>query len=410
MNLFSSKEYVLTALEIGTSKICAAIAALGHNNRLRLLGVGQSPSRGVRKARVVDKDRVANDIRRAIAQAEQMAGVIVDEVILAIQGNGVWWDFSSVFKEIRSAHRPLSSPDIGSLKEDAKMHALPQGCQLLYCDWQELQDNGLVAQPTGKGHCGYRVGVKAVVVYAPYELVDEKLSILERLMLDVQCCLFAGIASAMAVTDPTLRRLGVLVIDIGAGCSSFTLFYNGFLEAGGTIPVGGAHVTVDIATYLERPIQEAEEIKLNLNSYAKGEYSSVSPECLQVLRQNYRHIECVCKARMIELFDIIRDAISNYGVDQEKYSEGGVILTGGGAQLYGSTRWASEVFGVPARLGKIIGLAEISENLDRPEFATTLGLLVEAQRLIQQGKIELTPPIDKFIRSLKQTLGIWRKL
>ena len=400
------KPGVFAALDIGTSKTVCFIAKTEQTLaglRARVIGVGHQSTRGIKAGAVIDMDEAAKSVRIAIENAERLAGHTITEVYLSTMvGNpvsariGVDMDIAASEVSDRDLRRVLAT----ALAEHeapgrALLHALP-------ISWRVDGHRG-VRDP--RGMFGNTLGVDLHLISAACEPLQNLMACIERCQLSVAGVVATPLAAGLSVLTPDENELGALVIDMGAHATSFGVFAEGGLQHVDAIPIGGAHVTNDIARGLQTPVMAAERIKA-LHGCALDspdddqvmiETPPVSNDADASMSQQPRALlNAIIRPRLEEIFEIGRERLKAAGVEQA--SGRSVVLTGGASQLPGITELASRVLGKQARLGGAEGLTGLGDAVSGPAFSACAGVInrcvsgpVEAisgpPRLIQNGPV-----------------------
>ena len=388
-----SKKYLLAALEIGTNKICMLVAEYDLAEGLRLLGVGQSPSRGVLKGNIIHASLAQKDVQTALAQAEKMSREVIRRVTLNVAGPGLQFQHVHRSIPIHPPHRAIHAEDINTLMHQVRSIQIPPDHRILhFLQHRFFLDRGEpVDWPEGKP--AEELGMEATIVHMPSSLLEHRLHLMKAVELEVTHLLPNGIATALSVTTGAHRQAGVLVIDIGGGTTDYALFHQGKLLAVGSVPVGGNHVTLDLAAFLniEIPYAEIYKKKYAYTILPPNPSDQIVEESLESQNRRIRFrlgsVRRVVEVRLEEIFQIVRELLAEQKLDYA-YRSQGIILAGGCARIEGITQLAERVFGAPAQVGSIHGFPQLTEyqNLNQPEFATPFGLLLYMRnRIVTEG-------------------------
>jgi len=370
---------ILVGLELGTTKICAVVGQLGPGGALNIIGVGQARSRGVRKAEIVDAGAVAEDIREAIAEAEQMADVEIRSVYLGVTG-GHLGSFNNRGRHvIASADRLIAEEDTQDAVKNAKAFTIPNDRLVIHMIRQHFRVDGRnsIANPIGMS--GAQLEVDEHVVHGLTHRLQSSIQTVRGLQLEVEDIVFTGMASALAILTPEEKRLGTLVIDLGAGATEYVVYAEDVVKHTGVLAVGGDHVTQDLACGLNQPLGRAEQLKLDhgtaiLETEPRGRTATLSAETgLPERTVNLEHLRRIMSLRLSETLGIIAEELHTAGaLDAVR---GGVLLCGGGARIPGIDKLATRIFGLPAAMGRMRSISGLASALDQPEFATGIGLV-----------------------------------
>ncbi|MCI4411116.1 MAG: cell division protein FtsA [Thiotrichales bacterium] len=370
---------VVVALDIGTSKIVALVAKVSSNGRMELIGVGRHPSRGLRRGVVVDIDATVDAIQHAVDAAEQMSGVTIEHVYVGIAGSHV--KSYNQHSMVTVSGDEIGTHDVERVVDDAvKRISIPGDQKPLHILTQEfIVDNQPgIRQPVGMA--GVSLEARVHMITGAISAVRNLTRCVENCNLRVDDMVLEQLASAEAVLLQDEKELGVCLIDIGAGTTDVAVILQGAMHYTAVIPVGGDQVTNDIAAVLRTPIHAAEEIKKNFGCALP---QLVSPdEEIEVASVGDRPARCikrhtlvdVVEARFAEIFQLVQQELHLSGYDQA-IRAGGIVLTGGSAQIEGCIELAEEIFGMPVRLGLPEGKGGLGNQLRDASYATGVGLL-----------------------------------
>jgi cell division protein FtsA len=380
-------EDAIGLLDIGTSKTVCVIVAVPRSrgtasraaSGAQVLGCGVQPSRGVRDALVVELDEAEHAVRAAVAQAERAAGVTVEEVSVAVACGQL---ASSRFTaNTRIEGRVVGDADMQRMMAGARTYAERGGRTLLHMNCLSYRLDGAtgIADPHGLAGQALAADLHAVTVdEAP---LSNLLHVIERAYLTPVAVVPAPYASALASTTATERQQGVIALDIGAGATTLAVFCAGHLVANDVLPIGGSHITFDIARALSTPAFEAERIKKEYGTLAKaaaddGEVvlhalaSGRSPALSQTTRGQIRQI---VGSRMLDLFGRVAESLGRLDVAHDAVQR--MVLTGGASQPAGLGELAADFFARPVRIARTAPLDGMPAGCNGPAFATAIGLV-----------------------------------
>jgi cell division protein FtsA len=378
---------IVVGLEIGTSKVCAAVGEISPQGAFKILGLGQSRSRGVRKGEITDPQKASEDIRQAIADAEAMADVEIRSVFLGVTGAHIRGFNNRGIHPVVSADRHITQDDVDDAIRNAKAVNLPHDHLVLHTIRQDfvVDDHDGVENPVGL--YGARVEARVHVIHGQGNRLQNSIHAVQALQLSVEQVVFSGFASALAVLGKEDKEMGALVLDFGAGATEYALYTDSLLRHSGVLAVGGDHISNDLAIGLKIPLGRAEQMKLEHGGAeagpdTKGSMVSLTSEPGAADRQvNLEHLRRIQAARLEETLELIaRDVgplLSN--------ARAGVFLCGGGARTRELIPMAERIFGLPAQIGRARDVSGSVASLDHPEFAAPIGLArFGALRLRQQ--------------------------
>ncbi len=380
----------MTVLDIGTSKIAALIAEYTDTGEVHLLGLGNQPSRGLKKGVIVNIENTIQAIQKAVEDAEAMAGVKVTSVCASIAGAHISSFNSNGVVAIRD--REVTSVDIERVIDAAKAVAIPADQRILHILPQEfiIDNQDGIKEPIGMA--GVRLEAKVHLISGAISAAQNVVKCIGQCGLEVTDLVLQQLASSYAVLTEDEKELGVCMVDIGGGTADITVFTEGSIRFTASIPIAGSQVTNDIAHALRVPTQYAEEIKIEhgmaLTKLAKNEDNI---EVRGMLDRPGRTISIqslasVIEARYEEIFNLIYEELAKSGLLE--HLGAGLVLTGGAAKMAGVVELAEEVLRMPVRLGIPSGVMGLNDTISDPVYATGVGLLVYLE---QQQKDSLLP-------------------
>ena len=383
---------LLVGLDVGTSKIVAAVAEVLEDGALNIIGMGQTSSRGLKKGMVVNIESTVQAIQRAVEEAELMADCTIHQVFTGIAGSHIKSVNSHGMVAIRE--REVTQADIDRVIETARAVTTPPDHQVLHILTQEFSIDGQedVREPLGMS--GVRLETRVHIVTGAVSAAQNILKCVRRCNLDVADLILQPLASATAVLTDDERDLGVCLIDIGGGTTDIAVLRGGAVRHTAVIPIAGDQITNDIAMALRTPTKEAEEIKI-----AHGVALSRLTDPAQMIdvpgvgergpRQLSRAtLAEVIEPRVEELFVLVQQELKRAGFDGMLAS--GIVLTGGSSQLPGMCELAEEVFHLPVRVGVPQYYAGLAEVVRKPSYSTAVGLLLLGkEQMVRQAPVKV---------------------
>ena len=379
----SKKSNYIVGLDIGTTKICCIIGETKDtgetkdNEKIDIIGIGQYPSRGLRKGVVVNIDSTVESIKNAVEEAELMAGCEIDSVYVGIAGGHI--NSLNSHGNIALKGTEIGQKDIDRVIESAKAIAIPLDREVIHVLPQEyiVDNQDGIKNPLGMD--GVRLEAKVHIVTAAVTSAQNIVKCVNKAGLTVSDIVLEQLASSESVLSPDERELGVAMIDIGGGTSDLAIFYQGAIKHTAVLTIAGAQMTNDIAIGLRTPNAEAEKIKHSFGCafsplIEEGdniETPSVGgSEPRTVPRQILSEI---IEARTREMFELLDHEINESGYREIITS--GLVLTGGAASMYGMADLAEDVFQSPVRVGTPIDLGGLVDVVNNPMYATCTGLI-----------------------------------
>ena len=370
-------EEIIFGLDIGSTKICAVVGEV-RDRQLQIIGLGIEPSRGMRKGMVVDVREASIAVAKAVEAAEQTSGYELSQALVSMAGEHISCMNSQGVVGIGRDRNGIEKDDIEAALDVAQAIPVPHSREIVHVIPREykVDDNTHVRNPLGMH--GYRLEAEAHLVTAASSALRNLAQCTENVGISAQEFVLNVLASAEAVLEPTERDMGVIVADIGGGTTDIALYKDGSVWHTKVIPVGGYHITNDIAIGLRAPYDVAENVKIQYGDCRPEEIDAdyvftVEPFGGEKIQVGRRDLAYVIEARVDEIFQLILREIQNSG-----YSgllPAGIVLTGGTAQVRGITAVAERVLNVPARVATPRNLLGLVDQLNSPAYATSIGLL-----------------------------------
>jgi cell division protein FtsA len=378
----SKQSNILVGLDIGTTKICAVVAEVGPASELNVIGIGTSPSKGLRKGVVVNIESTVDSIRKAVEEAELMAGVEIQSVYTGIAGGHIKGVNSRGVIAIKN--QEVTRADIDRVIEAAKAVAIPLDREVLHVIPQEftIDDQNGIRDPLGMS--GVRLEVQVHIITGAVTSAQNIVKSVNRAGLEVMDIILQPLASSEAVLTPDERELGVAVIDIGGGTTDLAIFVNGGVWHTSVLGIGGNHLTNDIAVGLRTPVGGAEKIKIKygcaMTSMVKEdetiEVPSVGGRPPRIVSRQI--LAEIIEPRAEEIFSLANREIMRAGY--EEMIPSGVVITGGSSITEGMVEVAEKVMGLPVRRGIPQNIGGLADIVSSPIYATGVGLALYALR------------------------------
>jgi len=385
------KRKIVTGLDIGTTKICALIAEIGGENNIEIIGIGLAPSNGLRKGIVVDIDKTSHAIKSAIQKAERMAGQKVDSAYVGIAGSHIESINSHGVVAVTGDEKEIKESDIKRVIDAARIIPVSAEEDILHVLPREFIVDGSPGIQDPLGMSGVRLEVETHIIKGASTSIQNLVKSVLRAGLSVDEVVLEPLASSQAVLSEDEKELGAVLVDIGGGTTDVIVFHEGSIAHTSVLPVGGNHVSNDIAVGLRTPVSEAEKIKIMHGSVLPEEIDDA--EKIEVLaasgkerKKLSRKMLCqVIEPRMSEMFNLVKKELDSTG--STDLTPAGLILTGGASLLEGSERLASDITELPVRIGEpdyVSGLSNVIDNpvyikkgdtIPRAIFSTAVGLI-----------------------------------
>lgn len=379
----------IVGLDIGTTKVCAVIAEIEEGGRIEIVGVGMSPSHGLRKGVVVDIDLTTKSIEHALAAAKQMAGVDVTSVVVGIGGGHIRGVNSHGIIAI-SRGREVTQADIDRVIDAARGVSIPVDQDIIHVIPQQfiIDGQGGIKEPIGMS--GVRLEVDVHIVTGALTSLQNILKCVNKVGYGVEEVVLQSLASAHAVLTDDERGLGVVLIDIGGGTTDMAIFLDGSFCHNEIFSIGGENITKDISIGLRTPINAAEKLK---KTFGHAVLTAISPEEtieIPLVGEQKGHtipkyaLINIIESRMEEIFTVVNQSLRIKGYDSQ--IGGGIVLTGGTSLLPGIVSLAEQIFNMSVRIGTPHGIGGLVDAVNAPIYSTGVGLVLYGLKKRLEGQ------------------------
>jgi cell division protein FtsA len=386
-----AKDRLLVGLEIGTFKVCAVVGEARADGSLRILGVGESKSVGIRKGEIVDFNSAIQCVRDAIADAEEKADVEIESVWAAVTGAHIRSFNNRGMTMIPEDRGEIDAEDIRDVEASAKEVNIPDQNWFIHTITQHYYVDNQEGVVSPIGMVGHKLEADFHIVHGVKTRIQNTLRCIKEAGVEVEEIVINSVASAQVVLDQNQKDLGAIVLDIGGGATDYLVYLDGAIQHSGVLAIGGDHITNDISIGLRIPIARAERLKI--------EEGCANPDAAQpgdtiILKNDSGFSGCeieranlnrIIYARVRELFELVKkDIAAHCDIDLVR---AGVMLTGGCCRLRGLIEVAEEVFDQPVHsvaAQEVTGPTSVFQN---PQYATAIGVVKYAQ-LMQQVEEE----------------------
>lgn len=375
------KERVIASLDVGSAKIrtVVAIAENSHEHTVpNVIGVGLSPSQGIRKGQVIDVEELIHNIIASLEDAERMAGVPINHVFVGMSGSHIEaFDSRGV---IAISGSEITIDDVGRVLDAAQAVSIPPNRRILHIEPKSyaVDEQRGIKNPVGM--TGIRLEVEAHIITGHVQHVKNLEKCVDQAGVDIDALVPSTIAAAEATLTKRQKELGVVVIDIGAGCTSVAVYEEGTILHSVGLPIGGESVSNDIAIGLRTSVDTAERIKIEYGSVLPQEVneremidlSTVSR--VDTLTVSKKYMAEIMQARYQEIFMLVKAELQRLG--RSGMLPAGAILTGGAVKAPGVLDLARDTLGLPVQMGFPVDIGGVIEKVDDPAYATALGTLI----------------------------------
>lgn len=408
------KDKIISAIDVGTSKITTVIATYLKEEKLSVIGVSTTPSRGLRKGQVVDIDETVAAISESVDAAERMAGISIGTAYVSVGGAHIQSQNSKGVVAVSQPEGEINGADVARVIGAARAVSLPSSREILHILPRDFIVDGQEGIKDPVGMTGVRLEVDTQIVTGSTTAVRNLGKCINEVGVDIESVVFSGLASSEAVLTPTEKELGVILVDIGSGTTDIAVWVDGALSFSSVLPVGARNVTNDMAVGLRVSLESAEKIKLFLSQKEKPKFAvsaedeaiskgkpsdeldlshlNLAEEVKKISRKTV--VEGIIKLRLQEIFTLVGMELQRSGFGGMTPS--GVVITGGGASTVGILESCRQRLAMPCRVGyplEDLKLTGLIEELESPSYATSVGLIL-------YGSKNLNSPYSKNKSSL----------
>jgi cell division protein FtsA len=385
----SRRNEYIAAVDIGTTKIVALVGKITSNGRLEILGIGQSPSNGVKRGVVLNIDETANAIQKAVKDAEEESGIKFDEVYVGIAGQHIKSTKNRGIKYIDSELGEITQEAVDELYNDMKKLPIEAGEEIIHV----IPQNYIVDNETGVknpvGMSGRRLEGNFHIVIGQIASAKNIEKCINRVGLKVKKLILEPLASSEAVLTDDEKEAGIALVDIGGGTTDLAVYYNGIIRHTAVIPFGGNVITSDIKEGCSILHRYAESLKVQYGSAI----ADMAPENKVVTipgiggrdskEISFKSLAEIIQARMEEIIDAIAFELENSGFTEKLAA--GIALTGGGAMLRNLPQLMKYSTGLDVRVGlpNRFFSAGSKEKTNQPQYSTAVGLVLKGVKYEQ---------------------------
>ncbi|MCF7799679.1 cell division protein FtsA [Candidatus Babeliales bacterium] len=387
---------IIAAIDIGTTKICVLVAKKDFNDQLDLIGIGQSNSYGLKKGVIVDVNKTVDSIKKAVAQAQEMSGIVIDTACVGISGGHIKSFNSSGVVAVKNKN--ITQSDVNKVIEAAKAVAIPQDQEILHVLPQYFKVDGQDNILDSVGMHGVRLEAQVHIITGAVTSAQNIIQACNLASINASDIVLEQIASANAVLTSSESELGAGILDIGGGTADFAIYKDGRIIHSKVIPLAGNHFTNDLAIAFNISKDQAEQIKKNYGFVWEEKYLEIDKDKINIFLE-HQNIEKaidiytlfeVLNFRAQEIVDILTDELIKFRL--MSFMPSGLVLTGGGSLLSGMKELFEKSLKLPVRIGYPNGYKEsaltknfnVPDILKSPIYATGYGLLLYAAGLNNQ--------------------------
>ena len=384
------KDSLVVGLDIGTTKICTVVGEVS-DGQVNIIGLGTFPSKGLRKGVVINIESTVQSIKKAVEEAELMAGCHLTSVYAGIAGGHIKGINSHGVIAVKN--REIGQNDVKRVIDAASAVAMPMDREVIHIIPQEfiVDDQDGIKDPVGMS--GVRLEGRVHIVTGAITSAQNIIKCANKAGLDVDDIVLEQLGSSEAVLTPEEKDLGVAIIDIGGGTTDLVIFSNGAIKHTCVFSLAGSHITSDLSMGLRTPVEDAEKIKIKYGCSLAAlvrkdetiEVPSVGGRKPRVLsRQTLAEI---IEPRVEEILTLVHNEVVRTGFANLLAS--GIVLTGGSVILEGVPELAEQIFNLPVRRGTPIGIGGLVDLVASPMYATGVGLVLYGSRNKGQSRFKV---------------------
>jgi cell division protein FtsA len=388
-----TEDRYIVALDIGTTKACALVGEINDRGQLEIIGKGTSPMKGTRRGNIINLDQAIEAVKKAVDEAEVMAGLQIESVYVGVAGDHIRSVNSRGVVSVMGKHKEIAREDIERVIEASKSINIPTELELLHVIPREFVVDGQDGIHDPLGMTATRLEANVHIVTGARTHNQNILTCVNKAGIAVQELVLEQLAAAEAVLTQDEREMGVLLMDIGGGTTDYAVFLEGNVVHTNVLPVGAGHFTSDISVVLRTPMEDAERIKRRhgcaLTSMVLAddpiEVPTVGGRAPKILSR--QELTGILEPRAAEIAKLVYRDLEKVGLEKEIRS--GVVLVGGGAEMEGMVEMVEQVFDQSARKGVPQALGGLADTVNGPEWAAATGLLLWG--LKDQSKVRKRP-------------------
>lgn len=406
---------IIVGIDVGSSKVRTVIAQIfPEEEKPRIIGVGSANSTGVRKGVIVDLEEATRSINESVEQAERTSGVSVKQAVVSIGGNHIVSQNSKGVIAVGRADGEVTEDDVTRVINAAQAISVPANTEIIHIIPKNysLDDNKNIKDPLGMN--GVRLEVDAMIVEGSTPFIKNLTKCVEQSGIAILDFVLAPLAATKAALTRRQKELGVVLVDIGGGTTSIVVFEENDLLHTAILPIGGNHITNDIAIGLRTSIDVAEKVKLEYGNALPKEISKKEEINLAEIDSHEEgivsryHVSEIIEARLEEILTLVNKELKSIG--RERLLPGGVVLVGGTAKLPGAVDLAKDVLGLPAQTGFPIQLGGLIDKVDDPSYVTAVGLVLwglENSGIARNGSGKFIDGVSNGVGGLAESIKRW---
>jgi cell division protein FtsA len=373
----------VVGIDVGTTKIVTLVGEYGADEQVNILGVGLTPSKGIKRGIVVNVEEAVTSIVASVEKAERLSGYRIGSAYVGVAGGHIQSLNSRGVVAISRADREISGADQARVLDAARAIAIPTQREIIHVIPRSYIVDGQEGIRDPIGLSGFRLEVEAHIVTGAVTAIQNLIKCIQRAGVEIDDLVLQPLASSDAVLTDAEKEMGVILVDCGGGTTDVAVFIDGSIWHSVVLPVGGNHISNDVAIILRTPFDVAEYLKIKHgrarplpDSVEGGDGDQLEIDSFVGMKKRSISrllLHQVIEARVEEMFQMLRAEVRRVGY--EGLLPAGVVLTGGTALLPGIEEVAREVMNMPVRIGVPSGLGGLADTIDSPAYATGVGLI-----------------------------------
>jgi cell division protein FtsA len=371
----------IVAVDVGTTKVCTLIAERNEvSGRLRIIGMGIAPSRGLRKGVIVNAEEATAAIRDSKEKAEHLSGYMIDGAYVSVAGDHISSLNSKGVVSISHGGRGITADDVQRVIDSARAIAIPPNREVIHVIPRGYTLDGVDGVRDPVGMRGFRLEVEAHIVTAAMPSIHNLINCVEAAGVTVNDLVLEPLASGEAVLRADEKEAGVVLADIGGGTTDIAIFIGGSIWHSQVVPLGGWQFTNDLSVGLRAPFAVAEAVKIQYGTTLVEQVGDEEQVDVEAFGENgqqsvpRRELAYILRARAEEIFALILKEVKRSGYDG--LLPAGLVLTGGASSLTGLRELGRETMGVPVRIGEPHDLEGLMDTINCSAYATSVGMLL----------------------------------
>jgi len=413
----------LCVIDLGTDKCVTLIGSQDpETSSLQVIGVAAVPSKGMRKSQIVDLEDVLETMTASVDAAERMAGLEVKSVTVSISGPHIASQNSKGVVAVAAPTQEITPVDVDRVLEAARAISLPSAREIIHVIPRDFAVDSQTGIKDPVGMTGVRLEAEAHIITGQSPALRNLAKIVSDLGLQLDGFVFSGLAAAEVMLSETEKELGVVLVDIGAGSTSVCAYVEGALQYSGVLPIGARHITQDIALGCRMSLDSAEKLKVALANDPLMTLKPRTSESKEDFRKRqkledeldlqklgiYEQTEPLSKRTIVEgiMLPRMKEMFSLILAELQKNHlvagvPAGLVLSGGGAETVGIAEVAKRTLNLPARIGKPTELRGLVDDIQKPSYATSIGLLLYAAKRSAGRPTQQSTPLTDYFKKIK---------